>query len=73
MEQGTIKDVLIYSDALDSDFIGEISEGLVGLRFHSEEIAKRVETLGTDRNTVGEISQKKIADDIGNVIRDHSF
>lgn len=73
VEQGILKDVLIYSDALDSDFFREISESLVGLRFHSEEIAKRVEMLGSDRNTVGEISQKKIADDIGIVIRDHSF
>ena len=65
VEQGILKDVLIYSDALDSDFFREISESLVGLRFHSEENAKRVEMLGSDRNTVGEISKKKMRMTLG--------
>ena len=73
VEQGVVNELVIYSDALDSDFIQTISDSLPGTRFHSENIASHIEAMGTDRNTVGEISQKIIADDIAHVIRDHSF
>lgn len=73
VDQGFITESVIYSDALDSDFFREIQEALKGVRFNSREMAEAVESLGSHEDSVGEISQKTIADDIGNVIRDRAF
>ena len=64
---------MIYSDALDCDFFKEIQEALKGVRFNSREMAEAVESLGSHEDSLGEISQNTIADDIGNVIRDRAY
>ncbi len=72
-EGGIIRDSLIHSDALDSDFMDLVAASLTGSPFVSGEMADRIGGLGSDRDTVGEISQKTIADDLVQVIRDHAF
>ncbi|HZK41338.1 MAG TPA: lipoate protein ligase C-terminal domain-containing protein, partial [Clostridia bacterium] len=73
VEKGLITQALIYSDALDSDFIGCLAHQLEGLRFNGEDMAQALSGLGKASDTVGEISQKIIADDIASAIRDQSF
>ncbi|NLA71689.1 MAG: lipoate--protein ligase [Clostridiaceae bacterium] len=73
VEQGIITDAVIYSDALDSDFIAQIADALLSSRFTSRDMANRVASLDGDCDTVGEISQKTIRDDMVKVILDQSF
>ncbi len=73
VEKGLITRALIYSDALDSDFIESLAHQLQGLRFNGEDMARALSGLGKASDTVGEISQKIIADDIASAIRDQSF
>lgn len=73
VEKGMIAQTLIYSDALDSDFIGLVASRLEGLHFRSQEMAQALSGLGHEADTVGEISQKTIADDLASAIRDRAF
>ncbi len=73
VEKGVIAQALIYSDALDSDFIGQIAASLAGVRFNPQEIADHVAGLGKADDTVGEISQPTIANDMAQVIRQRLF
>ncbi len=73
VEEGIIRDSLIHSDVLDSDFMDLVAASLTGSPFVSGEMADRIRGLGSDRDTVGEISQKIIADDLVQVIRDQAF
>ncbi|HZK29315.1 MAG TPA: lipoate--protein ligase [Clostridia bacterium] len=73
VERGFISDVAIYSDALDSDFIRQIATELHGSRFTSRDMANRVSSLGCEGDTVGEISQIAIRDDMVKVILDQAF
>lgn len=73
VEEGVIVQAVIYSDALDSDFIRRIADSLTGLHFNSQEIAGRVAGLGKAGDTVGDISQQTIAGDMAQVIRQGLF
>jgi lipoate-protein ligase A len=73
VEQGIISEAQIFSDALDSDFFRQIANSLPGTPFNSHHLADRIAGLGEVDETVGEISQKTIADDMGHVIREQSF
>jgi lipoate-protein ligase A len=73
VEHGTIADAVIYSDALDSDFIDELSQSLVGVPFSSEAMAAKIEPLGRASETIGDITQNTIARDMAGVLRDRAF
>jgi len=73
VEEGMISQAMIYSDALDSDFIGQIAASLAGLAFDPQKIAGRVASLGKASDSVGEISQQIMADDLAQVIHQRLF
>jgi lipoate-protein ligase A len=71
--QGIIADIVIFSDALDSDFIDCIAKSLIGVPFTSRDMAERVESLGCTEETIGDISQTVIAHDIARTLLDEAF
>lgn len=71
--QGIIAETTIYSDALDSDFIDCIARSLIGVPFTSREMAKRIKTLGNADETVGDIPQTVIAEDIAQTLLDEAY
>ena len=71
--QGIIADTVIFSDALDSDFIDCIAQSLIGVPFTSRDMAERVKSLGSAKDTVGDISQTVIARDIARTLLDEAF
>jgi bis(5'-nucleosidyl)-tetraphosphatase len=71
--QGIIADTVIFSDALDSDFIDCIAQSLIGVPFTSRDMAERVKSLGSAKDTVGDISQTVIAHDIARTLLDEAF
>jgi hypothetical protein len=45
VENGQIKDVQVYTDALDTDIPAQIKAALTGVRFVSESMADKLEDL----------------------------
>lgn len=73
VEQGLVREAVIYSDALDSDLMDRVAASLPGVPFNSEAIAARVILLGEAADTVGEIPQETIVQDLATVLRDQAF
>ncbi len=71
--QGVVADAAIFSDALDSDFIEHIAQSLIGAHFNSREMAERVASLGNPNETVGEIPQSVIAEDIARTLLNEAY
>jgi len=53
VKDGKITDVRIYSDALDLDFLEQVSSSLKGLRFTSQDIADKIDSIDENPEAFG--------------------
>lgn len=68
LKDGVIKEAHIYSDAMDVALIEQVSESLIGSRFYSEDMARRIEAVPHSGSR-----QKAVLDDLSGFLREKSF
>lgn len=62
VEEGRVKDVHIYSDALDLDFFEILSQQLKGAKFNSEELAQKIREVDGNCHAFGTTRERMIGD-----------
>lgn len=72
VENGIVTEAMLYSDALDSDFISQQPNRLKGLSFSSKAMADALENDVDDEINYG-VSRRKMAADIAGLIRDEGW
>ncbi len=72
IDKGIVRQVKVYSDALDSDMIAELPALLAGSRFQSPVLAAALQHLSDPDESFGP-SRRQMADDIGNLILEQNW
>lgn len=65
VDKGLIQNFNIYSDSLDTDYIGLLNTSIKGCRFSSEEIISRIKEITTSSEL-----QKQMAEDIMSILKE---
>jgi hypothetical protein len=68
IKQGKIENVVVYSDALDGDFIDDIAKVLVGARLDADDMTGRLHQV-VDRGVEILTPRQNMVEDLINTIR----